>query len=127
MSRGKTIALYAQSAFYVFAGTLHFVKTAAYLAMMPPYLPWHRELVLASGVAEVLGGVGLAFPASRKIAAWWLIATLIAVFPANVHIAMNDVALFGASHGAGIWNWVRLPFQAVLVLWAYWYTKEESK
>jgi len=124
VSRTKQISLWIQSAFYVFSGFLHFAKTDVYLPMMPPYLPWHRELVLLSGVAEAAGGLGLFFPATRKLAAWWLIATLMAIFPANVHIAVNNVPLFGAPEGAGIWNWVRLPLQIPLLLWAYWYTRD---
>ncbi len=90
--------------------------------MMPPWLPAHRELVLLSGVAEVVLGVAVLVPRLRRIAAWGLIALLIAIFPANLHIALHNVPLFGAPHGAGVWNWVRLPFQAVLIAWAWWYT-----
>ncbi len=127
MSRTKAVLLWVMGAFYIVAGTMHFVSPETYLPMMPPYLPWHRELVFLSGVAEVLCGVGVLFPPTRRIAAWGTIALLIAVFPANVHIAWNNVPLFGRSEGAGIWNWVRLPFQAVLIAWAYWYTRDDQQ
>jgi uncharacterized membrane protein len=90
--------------------------------MMPPWLPAHRELIFLSGLAEVVLGVAVLVPRLRRMAAWGIIALLIAIFPANLHIALHDVPLFGAAQGAGIWNWVRLPFQAVLIAWAWSYT-----
>ena len=121
MSRTKKILLYVMAAFYVFAGVMHFIRPDAYLPMMPPYLPWHYALILISGAAEV--GLGLAMLSARlrPYAAWGIILLLIAIFPANIHIALNNVPLFGNPEGAGIWNWVRLPFQGVLALWAWWY------
>ena len=110
---------------YVVAGVMHFVHPGAYLPMMPPYLPWHEELVLLSGLAEVVLGVLVLVPATRRLAAWGIILLLIAVFPANLHIALNDVPLFGATEGAGALNYVRLPFQLVLAWWAWLYTREE--
>ena len=86
-------------AFYILAGLMHFVSPAAYLPLMPPWVP-----------------------ATRRLAAWGLIVLLIAIFPANLHVALHNVPLFGATEGLGVWNWVRLPFQLVLILWAWWYT-----
>ena len=123
MSRGKRAMLWFMGIFYVLAGIAHFVFTDAYLPMMPAYLPEHRQLVLLSGVAQVALGLEVLFPQTRRLAAWGIILLLIAIFPANLHIAMHDVPLFGATHGAGIWNWVRLPFQGVLIAWAWWYTQ----
>jgi uncharacterized membrane protein len=114
--------LWLMGVFYVFAGLTHLVRPDFYLPMMPPWIPAHLELVLLSGVAEVVLGVAVLVPRLRRIAAWGIIALLIAIFPANLHIALNDVPVFGAPHGAGVWNWVRLPFQAVLIAWAWWYT-----
>lgn len=126
MSRTKYALLWGMGIFYVVAGTLHFVSPETYLPMMPPYLPWHRELIFLSGVAEVLCGIGVLWPPTRRIAAWATIALLIAILPANIHIAWNNVPLFGSTEGAGIWNWVRLPFQFVLMAWAYWYTQPDA-
>lgn len=122
MSTAKRILLYLMAGFYVCAGAMHFIWPAAYVQMMPPYLPWHRELVYLSGIAEFVLGAGVLMPQTRRYAAWGIVALLIAVFPANVHIALNNVPVFGAAEGAGIWNWVRLPFQGVLIAWAWWYT-----
>ncbi|HVM97496.1 MAG TPA: DoxX family protein, partial [Candidatus Acidoferrales bacterium] len=84
MRRLKQVLLYLMAVFYVFAGYMHFAKPDFYMPMMPPYLPWHAELVFLSGVAEVICGIGLLFPATRQLAAWATIALLIAVFPANL-------------------------------------------
>jgi uncharacterized membrane protein len=126
VSRGKRIALWLMAAFYVVAGVMHFVRPDVYMPMMPPYLPWHGELVFLSGVAEVVLGVLVLVPATRRLAAWGIILLLAAVFPANVHIAVNDVPLFGASEGAGAMSWVRLPLQLVLAWWAWLYTREAT-
>jgi uncharacterized membrane protein len=111
------------SAFYIAAGLNHFANPDFYVQIMPPYLPWHLELVYLSGVAEIVCGVGVLVPATRVVAAWATIALLIAVFPANIHVAVNDVPMAGQAEGAGWVNWVRLPFQAVFIAWAWWYTR----
>jgi len=100
---------------FVVAGALHFLRPRMYMAIMPPWLPRHRELVYASGVAEIAGGVGLMTPL-RRPAGWWLIATLIAVFPANVHMAMH-AEKFPQIPGGRTALYARLPFQAVFVAW----------
>lgn len=100
---------------FVAAGFNHFIAPRLYLAIMPPALPWPLALVYVSGVAEIVGGLGVLIPATRKLAGWGLIALLIAVFPANLHAAF---------HGAGSippWIlWARLPFQLVFIAWVYW-------
>ena len=124
VSSGRRIGLWAMGIFYVVAGLMHFLRTDVYMPMMPPYLPWHRELVLLSGAAELALGILVLLPATRAIAAWGIIALLIAVFPANIHIALNNVPLFGATEGAGALNYVRLPLQLVLAWWAWLYTRD---
>lgn len=96
-------------------GVLHFTHDAVFVAMMPPYLPWHLELVWLSGVFEVLGGLGLLVPWSRRFAAWGLLALLVAVFPANIHMAVNEVYLpVDWLPQSAIGLWLRLPYQAVI-------------
>lgn len=119
----KLVLLFAMGIFYVVAGVNHFVNPGFYVNIMPPYLPWHEELVLLSGVAEVVLGVAVLIPRTRTLGAWGIIALLIAVFPANVHVALHDVPMLGSERGAGFLNWVRLPFQGVLIAWAWWYTR----
>lgn len=118
----KQALLVVTAGFYVLAGINHFVNPDIYLPMMPPYLPWHRALILLSGAAEAGLGLALLVPSIRPAAAWGIIVLLIAIFPANLHIALHDVPLFGNPEGFGVWNWVRLPFQALLIAWAWWYT-----
>ncbi len=111
--------------FFVLNGVIHLVTPKSYLPLMPPYLPLHLELIYLSGVAELALGVAVLIPQTRRLAAWGLILLLIAIFPANIHVALYDVPIGGATEGAGVWNWVRLPFQLVLITWAWWYTRPE--
>lgn len=120
----KRALLFLMAAFYVVAGANHFLHPEFYLPMMPPYLPWHLGLIYVSGAAEIGFGLLVLVPSLRQVAAWGLILLLVAIFPANVHIALHNVPVFGAAEGAGIWNWVRLPVQGVLIAWAGWYTRE---
>lgn len=117
--RFKTATRYLFGAFFVGAGINHFLNTGFYLDMMPPYLPWHRALVYLSGIAEIGLGALLWWSPLRVAAAWGLIALLIAIFPANLHMAMN-ADLYPTISAAALW-W-RLPVQGLLIAWAYWYT-----
>ena len=103
--------------FFVFAGVMHFVVPRFYRQIMPPYVPAHNAMVAASGVAEIAGGVGLMVPRYQRVAGWWLIATLIAVFPANVHMALNPEE-FPDVPGGSPTLWARLPVQGLFVAWA---------
>lgn len=114
----NNVSLYLQAFIYTLAGLTHFISPKMYLAIMPPYIPAHRLMVILSGVAEILLGVGLLFPATRALSAWGLILLLIAVFPANVYMATSSrFRKFPA------WlRWARLPLQGVLIWWAYQFT-----
>ena len=117
----RTIFRWVLAVFMVAAGVNHFVATGAYVAMVPEILPAPLLLVQISGIAEIAGGLGLLHPATRRLAAWGLIALLIAVFPANINMAVNHLPLGG--HTIPQWAlWARLPVQLVLVWWAYLYT-----
>ena len=110
--------------FFVAAGILHFVRPEMYEAIMPEQLPAHRELVYASGVAEIAGGVAVLPRQSARWGGWFLIATLIGVFPANVNMAINHIP-FG-DYDTPVWAlWARLPLQVVFIAWAWWYTRPE--
>jgi len=105
--------------FFVGAGVWHFVRPAFYLKIMPPYLPWHRELVYLSGAFEIAGGVGILVPSLRRAAGWGLIALLVAVFPANVQMFLDVLA----DQGWTTWTLillVRLPLQIPFLLWVWW-------
>ncbi len=124
MSMPKRILLWLMGLAYMFTGFMHFYRPDFYVPMMPPYIPWHEAMVFLSGVAELVLGVAVLIPTTRKLAAWGLIVLLIAILPANIHIAVHNVPVFGASEGPGLAAWVRVPFQAVLIAWAWWYTRD---
>ena len=122
LSWPQRIFLILAAVFYVFAGTLHFVRPEMYLKIMPPYIPWHEAMVHISGVCEILGGLGLLAPVTRRMAAWGLVALLVAVFPANLYMAMNPVEAGAAGMSAAL-RWGRLPLQVVLIAWVLWCSK----
>jgi uncharacterized membrane protein len=101
---------------FVLAGVMHFVIPKVYKRIVPPYLPAPEALVYISGMVEVAGGLGLMTRSKRRVAGYWLIATLIAVFPANVHVALNPDDFLGIPRGSAA-LWARLPFQAVFIAW----------
>jgi len=100
---------------FVGAGILHFVRPGIYVRIMPPRLPAPLTLVYLSGAAEVLGGLGLLLPATRPVAGWGLLGLLVAVFPANVYMALIHERL----HIPGWVAWGRLPLQLPLLWWVY--------
>jgi uncharacterized membrane protein len=102
--------------FFLGAGIMHFVIPRVYRRIVPPYLPAPTAIVYASGAAEIAGGAGLLHPASRRWAGWWLIATLLAVFPANLHMALHPEQ-FSSVPGGRRALWARLPLQAVFIAW----------
>ncbi len=103
------------------SGVLHFTSSNVYEAMIPSWLPAHRLLVLISGVFEVLGAIGLLVPTTQHLAAWGLIALFIAVFPANVNMAVNTLPL-GRKRVPAWTLWARLPLQLVFIGWAWLFT-----
>ena len=109
---------------YMGAGVSHFLLTPSFVAIVPDYLPAHHELVYLSGIAEIAGGLGVLIPATRRSAAWGLVALLIAVFPANLWMAQQAVR-FRPIPGWALW--ARLPFQLPLIAWAWRYTRPERR
>jgi uncharacterized membrane protein len=106
----------------IVVGILHFAVAEPFIKIMPPYLPYHRELVYISGFFEILGGIGLLVPPVSRAAAWGLIALFLAVFPANINMAINQISLPGVPDSPWF-QAIRLPLQAVLIAWAWWYTR----
>jgi uncharacterized membrane protein len=103
------------------AGIMHFVFPDVYVRIVPPALPLPRLLVLVSGLAEILGGIGLLVPWTQRAAAWSLVVLLVAVFPANVYTAVAHVPFPGV-FGQAWAQWIRLPLQVPLILWTLRYT-----
>jgi len=121
MARVKLITRYLLGALLVMQGVNHFVNAGVFARIVPPYLPWHLELVYLSGAAEVVLGLLLCAPRSARLAGWGIILLLVAVFPANVYMAMH-AELFPALPVSALW--LRLPLQAIFIAWAWWYTQE---
>jgi uncharacterized membrane protein len=112
---------YLLAVLMIFAGVAHFRQPQTFVRIVPDYLPSPLMLVYISGVFEVLCGLGLAVPMTQKWAAWGLIALYIAVFPANLNMAIKRIP-FGALPTPQWLLWARLPLQFLLILWAYLYT-----
>ncbi len=129
MNRTKRILLWVMAAFYVASGLNHLVNPDFYVAIIPPELPEPEWLNLFAGLAEIVLGVYVLEPRVRALAAWGLVALLIAIFPANLYVALENVRVPGGQPGAGnpVVNWLRLPFQALLIAWAWWYTRPDAQ
>jgi uncharacterized membrane protein len=112
MSRARTVL----GLTFIGAGALHFLKPRPYISIMPRYLPRHRELVYASGAAEIAGGVGVLSRRTARPAGCWLIATLLAIFPANVEMAVHAERFRRIPEPL---LWARLPLQAIIVAWVW--------
>ncbi|HEX8127701.1 MAG TPA: DoxX family membrane protein [Pyrinomonadaceae bacterium] len=116
----KLLSKYALGLLFIVGGLYHFINPSLYLRMMPSYLPWHLFLVYLSGFLEAALGLLLLVPRYTRPAAWGLIALLVAVFPANVQMALNPQQFPDLPPAA---LWLRLPLQAVFIAWAYSFTR----
>ena len=114
----RTFLRFLLSLTFVLAGVMHFRAAPTYLKVMPPYLPFPLALVYLSGIAEIAGGLGVLPPQTRKLAGIGLIALLVAVFPANLQMALTGTQHLGIDVPRWVW-WARLPFQAVFIAWVW--------
>jgi len=119
----KLIAIYFFGPAYIYIGIRHFTEPNFFLSIMPNYMSFHLELVYLSGFFEILFGLMLLFDKYRVSAAKGLIFLLIAVFPANIYLVQSSLAqsLLGITQETAI---IRLPFQVLFILFAYWFTKK---
>ena len=115
---------------YVVAGIAHFLAPKRFAEAIPPSFPRPVGLVYLSGIAEIILGVGVAWRRTRRPSAWGIVALLVAVFPANVHLArsdtLNDLVPESLVAPARVAAWVRLPFQGVLIGWALRYARADE-
>lgn len=123
MPKARSILRVVLALAMVVVGILHFTAFEAFVAIIPSWLPAPALLVEISGVAEILGGVGLLVPRARLFAAYGLIALYIAVFPANVSMAIHHQSIGSAETPSWV-LWARLPFQALFIAWAYWVRRD---
>ena len=123
---GYYAGLIVMGFFYIVAGINHFANTAKYTAIMPPYIPWSLGMVYLTGVAEILGGVGVLIPdgfvfsRTRVAAAWGIVALLIAISPVHINMCIHPDQF----PSVPLWAiWLRLPLQLPLIAWAWIYTR----
>ena len=119
-SQTKKVFLFAFSIFFIGAGIDHLVNPEFYLSIMPPLFSMHSEAVLISGVLEIVGGIAVLMPGLRRAAGWGIFVLLIAVYPANIYMALNP-ALFPSIHSGFLY--FRLPLQFLFLYWAYSVTR----
>jgi len=116
----------ALAAFFTFTGTMHFLRPRFFEAIVPPAIePQKQEVVAISGAAEIAGAALVLYPASRRLGRWWLLALLLAVFPANLHMAVNPEQIRGLDmRKLPRWAlWARLPLQPLAMLWVWQATR----
>lgn len=118
----KDSARLALALVFITVGILHFTHTNKFIQIVPPFIPSPKTMVYISGIFEILGAIGLLTFRYRKIAAFGLVLLLIAVFPANIYMAVNNVQLGGILNNQ-ILQWLRIPFQGVIIWWVLWCSK----
>lgn len=116
-----TIGRIVLAVLFLASGTLHFLSPGPFIRIVPPFLPWPAAIVAISGAAEIAGGLGLLMERTRRFAAFGLVALLIAVFPANIYMAVAGMPLPGAAGHPWV-GWARLPLQFLMIYWAWIYT-----
>ena len=119
-SKIKTLSIIIMTLFYIMAGTNHFINPDWYVRIVPPILPFKTAIVYISGILEIILGTLLIFPKTRFIASWGLILLLVAVYPANIYVALTNGEVMDTTP---LIAWGRLPFQFVFIALAYWHSK----
>jgi len=119
-SKIKTLSIIIMALFYIMAGTNHFINPDWYVRIVPPILPFKTAIVYISGILEIILGTLLIFPKTRFIASWGLILLLVAVYPANIYVALTNGEVMDTTP---LIAWGRLPFQFVFIGLAYWHSK----
>ena len=117
----KFITILLMSCFYMNVGVKHFIEPEWFIQIMPPNFPFHLASVYISGFFFFFLGFLLLIPQTRYYAAWGLILLLIAVFPANIYLALTNGDAMGTTSAIA---WGRLPFQFLFIGLAYWHSKD---
>jgi len=126
LSKPERAVLWLLSIAMVAVGVGHFTNPEPFIRIVPAYLPAPAALVYISGAAEIAGGVGVLLPRTRRAAAWGLILLYLAVFPANINMAIHSIQI-DPNNPMPIWAmWARLPFQALFIATAWWFTRRRS-
>lgn len=125
MTRYKIVFRALLAIAMIVVGVKHFTDPAPFVSIVPFFLPHPLALVYSSGFFEILGGAGLLIPQFSCTAAWILVILFVAVFPANLYQAIYDIPVPALPHDPPL-IWLRLPFQALLVVWAGWFTRQDN-
>jgi len=123
MAKLKVVSRYVLAFFFIGAGVNHFWHPDFYLGVMPPYLPWHLELVYLSGAVEVVLGALLLDPKCRSFAAWGMVALLLSFFLVHIHMLVDKESYPEIPPVA---LWLRLVIQCLFVAWAWWHTGRDA-
>ncbi|WP_316805164.1 DoxX family protein [Pedobacter nototheniae] len=121
------IFLWIYAFFYILAGINHFIATDVYHQIMPGWIPAHTFLIYLSGVIEIILGISLLFPATRKQSAMLIILMLIAFLPAHFYMIEKAPFMLGTMFITKAIAWIRLPFQLLFIGWAWIYVKKDKK
>lgn len=125
-SRARAVARALLAAAMIAVGAMHFITPAPFVHIVPPWLPAPLALVYLSGLFEILGGAGLLLPRTRRAAGWGLVALYVAVFPANIHMAVNQVGFDDGPPPPAWALWLRLPFQIAFIALALWVSRDDA-
>jgi uncharacterized membrane protein len=120
MGISPEIHRYLIAVLFLITGIFHFIKPKLFTNIMPDYIPYHLAMVYISGVAEIMGGLGILIERTQLWAAWGLILLLIAVFPANINMTVESIQKSGYTSLFSLVTIIRLPLQFVLIYWVYW-------
>lgn len=110
---------------FVFAGVSHFLIPDTFMKLMPPFVPFPMAMVYISGIFEILGGIGLIISKTKKAASYGLILLLLAVYPANIYVAIGNIQLGGFMSNS-YYQWIRVFLQIPLIFWVWWTAKGEK-
>ena len=119
----KDIARIFLALIFVLVGALHFIYTKKFVQIVPPFIPLPKAMVYLSGFFEILGALGLLIPKYQRKAAFGLVILLLAVFPANIYMAVKNIQLGGIMNNS-ILQWIRIPFQCIFIWWVLWCTEK---
>ena len=119
----KSIVRLLLALIFVITGILHFTHTNKFVQIVPPFIPAPEAMVYISGVFEILGAIGLLISRYSRLAAFGLVLLLIIIFPANIYMAVKNIQLGGIMNNP-VLQWIRLPFQGVLIWWVLWCTEK---
>jgi uncharacterized membrane protein len=113
----------AMSVMLLFTAIGHFIYTEGMVMLIPDFFPIKTTLVYLTGILEICAAIGLMIPRFQKITAWLLIIFFVAILPANINAALNNIDLrTGSNTGPGAeYLWFRIPLQILFIVWTYFF------